>query len=157
MQLWVVNPGKKNKAGSTYFISPKELKHSIMMMFLEFYEPFLVSLYKKKTVWFTTKHWNARNKPKSKWENHIDGRLSSYRPASPAPAALLPVNPMQIIWDWLKGGSFKYNMVLTLQEELLIWYLRKPKPIIVARVIASIGSFNTKTYVTFGDDHENYG
>jgi Fe(3+) dicitrate transport protein len=26
----------KNKAGSTYFISPKELKPSTMMMFLEF-------------------------------------------------------------------------------------------------------------------------
>jgi Fe(3+) dicitrate transport protein len=31
-----VNSTPKNKAGSTYFISPKELKPSTMMMFLEF-------------------------------------------------------------------------------------------------------------------------
>jgi Fe(3+) dicitrate transport protein len=65
-------------------------------------------------------------------------------PASPAPAALLPVNRMQS-FEILKGGSqIQYgpyttggaiNMVSTHPNQLS------------GRVIASIGSFNTKTYV----------
>jgi hypothetical protein len=49
----------KNKAGSTYFISPK-LKPSTMMMFLDSKNSTRTN-YSRRWFWLTTKHWNARN------------------------------------------------------------------------------------------------
>jgi hypothetical protein len=73
------------------------------MTFLEFLEPFLAYHYsRRRWFWFTTKHRNARNKPKTEARKSL-GRWILIAPALMPPATLLSTVKRMQSFEILKG------------------------------------------------------
>jgi hypothetical protein len=89
------------------------------MTFLEFLEPFQVSLFKKKMVLVYDQHRNARNKPKQKRENHFDedGVLIAPALIQHLQSLLLSNSNSRMQSFEILKAEVKYNMVPTLQVD----------------------------------------
>jgi Fe(3+) dicitrate transport protein len=150
----------KNKAGSTYFISPKELKafnYDDVSRILRTVPGITIQ---EEDGFGLRPNIGMRGTSPNRSEKITlmeDGVLIAPAPYSAPAAYYFPtVNRMQS-FEILKGGSQIQYGPYTTGGAINMVSTQIPNTF-SGRVIASIGSFNTKkTYVNLGDDHENFG
>lgn len=150
----------KNRAGSTYFISPKELKafnYDDMSRILRTVPGITIQ---EEDGFGLRPNIGMRGTSPNRSEKITlmeDGVLIAPAPyAAPAAYYFPTVNRMQS-FEILKGGSQIQYGPYTTGGAINMVSTQIPNQF-SGRVIASIGSFNTKkTYVNLGDDHVNYG
>ena len=150
----------KNKAGSTYFISPKELKafnYDDVSRILRTVPGITIQ---EEDGFGLRPNIGMRGTSPNRSEKITlmeDGVLIAPAPyAAPAAYYFPTVNRMQS-FEILKGGSQIQYGPYTTGGAINMVSTQIPNSF-SGRVIASIGSFNTKkTYVNLGDDHKNYG
>ncbi|MDI5948377.1 TonB-dependent receptor family protein [Flavobacterium yafengii] len=150
----------KNKAGSTYFISPKELKtfnYDDVSRILRTVPG--ISIQEEEGFGLRPNIGMRGTSPdrSSKITLMEDGVLIAPAPyAAPAAYYFPTVNRMQS-FEILKGGSQIQYGPYTTGGAINMVSTQIPNRL-KARVVASIGSFNTKkTYVNIGDERENFG
>ena len=150
----------KNKAGSTYFISPKELKtfnYDDVSRILRTVPG--ISIQEEEGFGLRPNIGMRGTSPdrSSKITLMEDGVLIAPAPyAAPAAYYFPTVNRMQS-FEILKGGSQIQYGPYTTGGAINMVSTQIPNRF-KARVVASIGSFNTKkTYVNIGDERENFG
>jgi Fe(3+) dicitrate transport protein len=150
----------KNKAGSTYFISSKELKtfnYDDVSRILRTVPG--ISIQEEEGFGLRPNIGMRGTSPdrSSKITLMEDGVLIAPAPyAAPAAYYFPTVNRMQS-FEILKGGSQIQYGPYTTGGAINMVSTQIPNRL-KARVVASIGSFNTKkTYVTIGDEQENFG
>ncbi|MGO4904926.1 TonB-dependent receptor family protein [Flavobacterium sp. W20_MBD1_R3] len=150
----------KNKAGSTYFISPKELKtfnYDDVSRILRTVPG--INIQEEEGFGLRPNIGMRGTSPdrSSKITLMEDGVLIAPAPyAAPAAYYFPTVNRMQS-FEILKGGSQIQYGPYTTGGAINMVSTQIPNRF-TARVVASIGSFNTKkTYVNIGDDRENFG
>ena len=150
----------KNKAGSTYFISPKELKtfnYDDVSRILRTVPG--INIQEEEGFGLRPNIGMRGTSPdrSSKITLMEDGVLIAPAPyAAPAAYYFPTVNRMQS-FEILKGGSQVQYGPYTTGGAINMVSTQIPNRF-AARVVASIGSFNTKkTYVNIGDDRENFG
>lgn len=150
----------KNKAGSTYFISPKDLKtfnYDDVSRILRTVPG--ISIQEEEGFGLRPNIGMRGTSPdrSSKITLMEDGVLIAPAPyAAPAAYYFPTVNRMQA-FEILKGGSQIQYGPYTTGGAINMVSTQIPNRF-KARVVASIGSFNTKkTYVNIGDERENFG
>ena len=150
----------KNKAGSTYFISPKELKtfnYDDVSRILRTVPG--ISIQEEEGFGLRPNIGMRGTSPNrsSKITLMEDGVLIAPAPyAAPAAYYFPTVNRMQS-FEILKGGSQIQYGPYTTGGAINMVSTQIPNRL-SANVIASIGSFNTKkTYVNIGDESTNFG
>ena len=150
----------KNKAGSTYFISPKELKtfnYDDVSRILRTVPG--ISIQEEEGFGLRPNIGMRGTSPdrSSKITLMEDGVLIAPAPyAAPAAYYFPTVNRMQS-FEILKGGSQIQYGPYTTGGAINMVSTQIPNRF-KARVVASIGSFNTKkTYVNIGDEQKNFG
>jgi Fe(3+) dicitrate transport protein len=150
----------KNKAGSTYFISPKELKtfnYDDVSRILRTVPGVTIQ---EEDGFGLRPNIGMRGTSPNRSEKITlmeDGILIAPAPYSAPAAYYFPtVNRMQS-FEILKGGSQIQYGPYTTGGAMNMVSTQIPNRF-SGRVIASIGSFNTKkTYVNIGDEHKNFG
>jgi len=150
----------KNKAGSTYFISPKELKtfnYDDVSRILRTVPG--INIQEEEGFGLRPNIGMRGTSPdrSSKITLMEDGVLIAPAPYSAPAAYYFPtVNRMQS-FEILKGGSQIQYGPYTTGGAINMVSTQIPNGF-KARVVASIGSFNTKkTYVNLGDEQKNFG
>lgn len=150
----------KNRAGSTYFISPKELKafnYDDVSRILRTVPGITIQ---EEDGFGLRPNIGMRGTSPNRSEKITlmeDGVLIAPAPyAAPAAYYFPTVNRMQS-FEILKGGSQIQYGPYTTGGAINMVSTQIPNQF-SGRIITSIGSFNTKkTYVNLGDDHVNYG
>ncbi|MFT5254279.1 MAG: Fe(3+) dicitrate transport protein [Flavobacteriales bacterium] len=150
----------KNRAGSTYFISPKELKafnYDDVSRILRTVPGITIQ---EEDGFGLRPNIGMRGTSPNRSEKITlmeDGVLIAPAPyAAPAAYYFPTVNRMQS-FEILKGGSQIQYGPYTTGGAINMVSTQIPNQF-SGRIIASIGSFNTKkTYVNLGDQHINYG
>ena len=150
----------KNKAGSTYFISPKELKtfnYDDVSRILRTVPGVTIQ---EEDGFGLRPNIGMRGTSPNRSEKITlmeDGILIAPAPyAAPAAYYFPTVSRMQS-FEILKGGSQIQYGPYTTGGAINMVSTQIPNRF-SGRVIASIGSFNTKkTYVNIGDEHKNFG
>jgi Fe(3+) dicitrate transport protein len=150
----------KNKAGSTYFISPKELKtfnYDDVSRILRTVPGLTIQ---EEDGFGLRPNIGMRGTSPNRSEKITlmeDGVLIAPAPYSAPAAYYFPTVSRMQSFEILKGGSQIQYGPYTTGGAINMVSTQIPK-YFSGRVIASIGSFNTKrTYMNIGDQHENYG
>lgn len=150
----------KNKAGSTYFISPKELKSFNYDDVSRILRTVPGVTIQEEDGFGLRPNIGMRGTSPNRSEKITlmeDGILIAPAPyAAPAAYYFPTVNRMQS-FEILKGGSQIQYGPYTTGGAINMVSTQIPSRF-SGRIIASIGSFNTKkTYVNIGDEHKNFG
>lgn len=150
----------KNKAGSTYFISPKELKRFNYDDVSRILRTVPGVTIQEEDGFGLRPNIGMRGTSPNRSEKITlmeDGVLIAPAPYSAPAAYYFPtVNRMQS-FEIIKGGSQVQYGPYTTGGALNMVSTQIPNRF-SSRIVASIGSFNTKkTYVNIGDEHQNFG
>ena len=150
----------KNKAGSTYFISPKELKtfnYDDVSRILRTVPGLTIQ---EEDGFGLRPNIGMRGTSPNRSEKITlmeDGVLIAPAPYSAPAAYYFPTVSRMQSFEILKGGSQIQYGPYTTGGAINMVSTQIPRRF-SGRVTASIGSFNTKkTYVNIGDQHKNYG
>lgn len=150
----------KNKAGSTYFISPKELKsfnYDDVSRILRTVPGLNIQ---EEDGFGLRPNIGMRGTSPNRSEKITlmeDGVLIAPAPYSAPAAYYFPTVSRMQSFEILKGGSQIQYGPYTTGGAINMVSTQIPNRF-SGRVIASVGSFNTKrTYMNIGDQHENYG
>jgi Fe(3+) dicitrate transport protein len=150
----------KNKAGSTYFISPKELKtfnYEDVSRILRTVPGITIQ---EEDGFGLRPNIGMRGTSPNRSEKITlmeDGILIAPAPYSAPAAYYFPTVSRMQSFEILKGGSQIQYGPYTTGGAINMVSTQIPRSL-SGRVVASIGSFNTKkTYVNVGDQHKNFG
>jgi Fe(3+) dicitrate transport protein len=150
----------KNKAGSTYFISPKELKtfnYEDVSRILRTVPGITIQ---EEDGFGLRPNIGMRGTSPNRSEKITlmeDGILIAPAPYSAPAAYYFPTVSRMQSFEILKGGSQIQYGPYTTGGAINMVSTQIPRSL-SGRVVACIGSFNTKkTYVNVGDQHKNFG